>query len=87
MYISFKSLDNIYRIVYNIYRNKEARELRKEKKKMETLPTLMEILTTPKGTEVLAMVICSFIALLEIASIPFIAFIGYTMIKDHFTNK
>lgn len=54
---------------------------------METLPTLMEILTTPKGTEVLAMVICSAVALLEIASIPFIAFIGYTMIKDHFTNK
>ena len=39
------------------------------------------------GTEVLAMVICSCIALIEIAGIPFIAFIGYDIIKDHFTNK
>lgn len=38
-------------------------------------------------TEILAAVICSAIALIEIAGIPFIAFIGYTMIKDHFTNK
>lgn len=44
----------------------------------------METLTF---NEVFAMVICSFIALIEIAGIPFIAFVGYTMIKDHFANK
>lgn len=50
---------------------------------METLATL----ATLSFNEVFAMVICSFIALLEIASIPFIAFIGYDIIKNHFTNK
>lgn len=47
----------------------------------------METLATLTFNEVFAMVICSLIALIEIAGIPFIAFIGYTMIKDHFANK